>query len=434
MRTSPQAPIQDPGNVQNLSRRWHPDNFHLHKPAPDWETPYAWLPEVRVWSPAVAPPVLGLILVFIATLPAPASQSGGSAAASQSLPMLFLIYFVCGVVYGLFLYLAPSLNSWAKLLLGGTLLYALAALWFLGGAVLLIGGIIVCTGLGFFYLYSCRRDVPADTLHITVFAGRYWRAIPSGRALLLPGEWVHKQLPNPAREYTAPLLQVYLCDTAGNRLVIQATATVSYRYAPVDALSKRPMPDGWEDDLQRTIREILRDALAITGHAALEDSATGQLIPSGTVQSLPPMAGQQLAQTLLEQLRRHTMSQGLAIGWVRVRDLLLLPDPRFAMADPLHATPVVLPPLGLPTNNQPRDAASLQLPAESAEPEEVPVEALLDLYNMVQSNSIDDPETIRSIALAWRALGLDKERQASCPYDSQEVATLLFQYAASLEH
>src|SRR5262249_10226232 len=118
MRTSAKIPTNDEAaRAQRISRPRNLKNPQRRRPASDWETPYSWLPSVRIWSPAVAPPLLGLILVFIASLPARPSPRAGSSTIA-TLPILFLLYFLCGVVYGLCLYFAPSLNSWAKILLG----------------------------------------------------------------------------------------------------------------------------------------------------------------------------------------------------------------------------------------------------------------------------------------------------------------------------
>jgi hypothetical protein len=344
-------------------------------------------------------------------------------------PLLFLLYFLCGVVYGLCLYFAPSLNSWAKILLGGSALYGLAALWFIGGAVLLVFGLIIFGGLGMYYMHSRRHDVPSNALHITTLLGRYWRTIPPGRALLLPGERVHSEIANPAKQYMTPLVQVHLCDAAGDRYIIQASAIAGYCYSPTDALSKRVMPEKWEDDLYKTIRDTLRDVLAVSGHTALETTQPGQPPPRrGGPEHV--IEGQELAQALLDQLRRHVTIRGIAVSWVRIRDLLLSADPRFSTRASEPESKVVLPPLA-PGSRGARGGAASE---ESGEGETLPVEALLDLYDTVRVNYISDPETIRSIAQAFRSLGYDQDRRASFPYDAEEVAKLLFQYASSLDH
>jgi hypothetical protein len=430
MRTPPKIPTNDePERAHHAAHLWNRGNIHRRRPASDWETPYTWLPAVRTWSPAVAPPALGLILVFIATLPTPPPSRAG-ATTSDTLPMLFLLYFLCGVVYGLCLYFAPSLNSWAKILLGGGVFYSLGALWFLGGLVLLVFGLILLGGVGLYYVHSRLHDVPSDSLHITTLLGHYWRTLPPGRALLLPGERVHSEVANPAKQYTTPVAQVHLCDAAGNRYIAQASAIAGYCYSPTDALSKRVMPEKWEDELYKTVRETLRDVLAVSGHTALEATQPGQP-PSRRDRSGWHMEGQELAQALLDQLRSHVSSQGIAVGWVRIRDLLLSPDPRFsATANVEQETKAVLPPLGPGSRKKNSGVASSD---ESDEQETLPVEALLDLYDTVRINYITDPETIRSIAEAFRSLGYDQGRSASCPYDAKEVAKLLFQYASSLE-
>jgi hypothetical protein len=348
--------------------------------------------------------------------------------------MLFLLYFICGIIYGLCLYFAPSLNSWAKILLSGGVLYSLAALWFLGGLVILVFGLILCGGVGLYFVHSHLHEVPSDTLHISTLLGRYWRTIPPGRALLLPGERVHSEVANPARQYTTPLVQVHLGDAAGKRYIAQASAIAGYCYSPTDALSKRIMPEKWEDDLYKTIREMLRDVLAVSGHTALEAAQPGQPPPRRD-RSGRQIDGQELAQALLDQLRRRVSSHGIAVGWVRIRDVLLSPDPRFNTPEKVEKEKeVVLPPLGMGNNSGSRqsngDVASSD---ESGEQEMLPVEALLDLYDTVRVNYITDPETIRTIAEAFRSLGSDQGRSASCPYDAKEVANLLFQYASSLE-
>jgi hypothetical protein len=295
-------------------------------------------------------------------------------------------------------------------------------------------GLIFFGGVGIYYVHSSRHDVPPDTLHVTTLLGRYWRTLPPGRALLLPGERVHSEVANPAKQYTTPLVQVHLADAPGNRYIAQASAIAGYSYSPTDALSKRVMPVKWEDDLYKTIRDTLRDVLAVSGHAALEATQPGQP-PGGRDRSGRHIEGQELAQALLDQLRAHVSIRGIAVGWVRIRDLQLSPDPRFSSsANVEQETKVVLPPLGPRSQRKNSDAASSDESDEQEEEEEtLPVEALLDLYDTVRVNNITDPETIRSIAEAFRSLGLDQERSASSPYDAKEVAKLLFQYASSLE-
>lgn len=434
MYTSPNVPTGNSGNVRKLLHRLHLGDIHLRQAPADWETPYAWLHEVRRWSPAVVPPVLGLLLVFIATLPLPAATSASSGAAPNSMPLLFVLYFVCGVIYGLALHLAPSLDSWAKTLLGGAFLYGLAALWFIGGLLVLTLSVIVCLGLGIYYVHRCLHSVPAEMLHITTLAGRYWRAIPTGRSLLLPGERLRLRLPNPAKDYTTPLVQVYLADIDGNRWVIQALVTASYRFSPVDALNKRTTPDDWEDELKKTVRETLRDVLAILGHSAIEapprDAETGQYNRNN--QDIAPIEGQQVAHMVLEQLRRYAIGSSMAIGWVRIRDLLLTPDSRFSAPAARQTSSAAIPQMSGAGQN--RSVSPAPPPAASAQPDELPVEALLDLYDMVRQGTITDPETVRSIALAFKALSSREETRDSSPYDTDEVADLLLQYAASLQH
>jgi hypothetical protein len=430
MRTTPNDPPNvEPQRTHRRAHRWNLGNNHRQRSTSDWETPYPWLHSARTWSPAVAPPALGLILVFVATLPTPPPPRAGTST-SNTLPVLFLLYFLCGVVYGLCLYFAPSLNSWAKILLGGGVLYILAVLWFLGGLVPLVFGLVLFGGVGLYYVHSCMHEVPSDTLHITTLLGRYWRTIPPGRTLLLPGERVRAEVDNPARQYTTPLVQVHLSDAAGKRYIAQARAIAGYTYSPTDALNKRVIPEKWEDDLHKTIRDTLRDVLAVSGHTTLEATQPGQPPPRRDG-SGGRIEGQELAQALLDQLRRHVSSHFTTVGWVRIRDLLLSPDPRFSSPEKEgKASPVGLPPLGSGSRQRNGGGASSD---ESDEQEALPVEALLDLYDTVRVNNITDPETIRYIAQAFRTLGYDQGRSASFPYDAKEVANMLFQYASSLE-
>ena len=71
--------------------------------------------------------------------------------------------------------------------------------------------------------------------------------------------------------------------------------------------------------------------------------------------------------------------------------------------------------------------------ASESEDIDLSAEALVDLYNTVRVNTITDPETIRSIAQAVHDVAHDQSRRASFPYDAENVAELLFEYAASLE-
>ncbi len=403
--------------------------------ATTWQTPYSWLAWLRTWSPGVAPPLCGLLLVFISTLPS-GSQFGQPAV---PVPVLFLLYLASGACYGLALYFAASLDSWAKILLGGAVVYCLASLWLLGGLLLLGLGSVLWGALILYYLHTSRHIVPADTLHVTTLAGRYWREIPPGRALLLPGERVLRELPNPEKHYTTPVGRVHLRDAGGDRFIAQASAVVSFRQAALDTLSKLVTSQNWESELEKTIRDSLRDVLALSGHTALYRSPSEE--PSrGTAGIDRRIDGQVLAQTLLDRLRSQATSHGLVIESVRIRDLFLALDPRFLKREaPKDSSPVGLPPLarGAPSGQQPGGTAAgsrtaVQKASES-EDFNLSVEALVDLYNTVRVNTITDPETIRSIAQAFHTIAHDQSRRASFPYDADEVAELLFEYAASLD-
>jgi hypothetical protein len=286
----------------------------------------------------------------------------------------------------------------------------------------------------------CRHIVPPGILLVTALGGRYWRSIPEGPALLLPGEQIREETPNPVKQYETPLTRVHLRDINDDRFVIEARATVTYRQAGVDALSRRAMPATWETDLEKTIKDSLRDVLALSGHSALGQKPTEDVssVNGGPGSEVPrhEVRGQELAQALLERIRAQVRHHGLSIGWVRLRGLALAPDPRFnTAASAPAAAPVVLPPLGSAQRNSRhagvRAVAGGQNPA--AAEEELSVEALLDLYNTVRVNDISDPETIRSIAEAFRTLARDQGSSPTSTFDAAEVAELLFEYAASLE-
>jgi hypothetical protein len=248
--------------------------------------------------------------------------------------------------------------------------------------------------------------------------------------------------PNPVKQYETPLTRVQLRDVNDDRFVIEARATVSYRLAAVDALSRRTMPANWESNLEKTIKESMRDVLALSGHSALSQKPAEDIpsVNGSAGGQQPPRAvrGQELAQALIDRIRAQVRHHGLAIGWVRIRDLALAPDPRFSTtsSEPAAAAPVVLPPLGGRQRNSrvAQDGAVAGADNSAATQEDLSVEALLDLYNTVRVNDISDPKTIRSIAEAFRTLARD-QGGASPPsnFDAAEVAELLFEYAASLE-
>ena len=432
MRKSPSVQSRDQGRASGARR-----DTSQRPPAATWETPYTWLEGWRTWSPGVAPPLLGLVLVFAATLP---PEPRGTTS-SVPVPVLFLLYFACGATYGLFLYFASSLNSWAKILLGGGIIYLIVALWLLWGLPFLILGTMIWAGLLVYYVQVCRHEVPEGTLHITTLFGRYWRSIPEGPALLLPGETVREETPNSVKQYETPLTRIHLRDIKDDRYVIEARATVSYRQDAVDALSRRTMLPNWESNLEKTIKDSLRDVLALSGHSALAQKSTEDIFSAngGTGSQQPKRAvrGQELAQALLERVRAQVRHHGLAIGWVRIRDLALAVDPRFSTASSelAPAAPAVLPPLGSGERNGRGAQAGADAGAgHTAAAEELSVEALLDLYNTVRVNDITDPETIRSIAEAFRTLARNQgEPSPTSTFDAAEVAELLFEYAASLE-
>jgi hypothetical protein len=284
----------------------------------------------------------------------------------------------------------------------------------------------------FYYLYSSRHVVPADTLHVTTLVGRYWREIPPGQALLLPGERVVRELPNPEKQYTSPVVKVHLQDDGGDRFIAQASVAVSFRQAATDSLSKRVLATSWESDLEKTIRDSLRDVLGLSGHTALDRSPYDERSRSaGEIDRR--IDGQALAQALLERLRSQVAVHGIEIEWVRIRDLFLALDPRFLKREPpKDPTPVALPPLGRGTPGAQPPGGAGQKASESVDLDLSP-EALVDLYNTVRVNTITDPETIRSIAHAFHSIAHDQSRRASFPYDADEVAELLYEYAASLD-
>jgi hypothetical protein len=422
--------------------------------------PASWLGTFRRWSPGIVPPLLGTALLLLAFALANRRDARGvPSLAPGGLTTLFIIYLVGAGIYGVALYLAPSLATWLLVLLGGVVVYAAATLWVAGGPLAALAFAVFAAAAGAYYVRARLLSVPDGRVAVTALAGGYLRSLRPGATVLLPGERVLATVEMGERQYSCPTKQARVRDSDDTVYIARAAATVGYHVPPAHAHLAALGSDDWERDLRDLIATTLRESLIEWAHTMLNDEAAAP--------------DRLLARTMLAMLREQARVRGIHIQWVGVKDIWLMPESETIPADladdldeggeggeggdedeqppargtparaPLEAAPPS-PPVPSPTPPAatvvPRmlpDIADvsgqsgpppLPLPAEALAPE-----ALSDAYDAVREGRIHDPATIREIAQGFLLVAADEQRHAEFPYDAVAAARILMDRAAALE-
>ncbi len=443
------------GHASALTRHWWQAIRARPARTQSASAPAPWLGTFRRWSPGIVPPLLGTALLLLAFALANRRDAHGVPGLSPGgLTTLFIIYLVSAGVYGVALYLAPSLATWLLVLIGGVVVYAGATLWVAGGPLVALAFAAFAAAAGAYYVRARMLSVPDGRVAVTAMAGNYLRSLRPGAAVLLPGERVLATVETGEREYSCPAKQTRVRDSDDTTYIARAAATVSYRALPAQAHLAALGSDDWERDLRDLIATTLRESLVEWAHTMLDDEAAAP--------------DRLLARTMLTMLREQARVRGIHIQWVGVKDIWLMPESETIPADladdlddlderddedghefaratparaPLEAGPPSTPaPAPLAAAVVPRmlpDIADvsaqsgpppLPLPAEALAPE-----ALSDAYDAVREGRIHDPATIREIAQGFLLVASDEQRHADFPYDAVAAARILMDRAATLE-
>lgn len=415
--------------------------------APIPGAPAPWFQGLRKWSPGVLPPLLALMLLGGMVIASRQESRAGSLIPPSAAPILFLIYFVGGGLFGIGLYFAPNTRWWLGILSGGMLLYAAATLWVLAGTLADVAAGVLLAALVAWYVRRHAETVGQGKVLVTTFAGGYFRTIGPGMTVLLPGERVRATVETTDRQFACPTQRARLTSADGGDYIARAAATVAYHTTAQSAHLAVLASDAWERDLHELANQTLREALAEWGHRMLAE------------EDLPERF---LARTMLHELREQARQRGIAVLWVSVRDIWLTPEDEVIPVAEWEASgaadgglgedaasPVT--PAGGPVAATQGHGADVQLhtprPAAAGLPpiaearvasedqarEELAPEALADAYEAVREGHVTDPETVREIARAFLRVAADPELEESFPYDAAAAAQILMDRAASLE-
>ncbi|HEV2459188.1 MAG TPA: SPFH domain-containing protein [Ktedonobacterales bacterium] len=424
----------------------------LHLPRTSWLTglqerrrapvasqPASWLRAARRWSPAVMPPLLSLLLLLAGILLS--TQRGASAplVAPHSVLPLLVLYLAFGTLYGLALYLAPTMTSWLAALTGGVLVYIFTALWILAGPPAVVAVAILVALAAYLYVRGHTHAVPAGQAHVTSMAGGYNRTLHPGTKLLLPGEHVFATVDTTDRQFTCPTQRALISDTEGEPYVARAAAVVAYHIVPSLAHLAALTSENWERELHELMCGTLEEALGEWGRLMLDEQAE---VPERF-----------LASAMLQRLRPQARAHGVHVLWLSVRDMWLTPESEIIPVADWHDEPAEPVPAlaaepgyagvaSYPAQRQQQgmqalppiaEARGARPPSLPLSPEALTPDALGDAYQAVRDGHIHDPETIRDIARAFLAVAANDELNADFPYDAVAAAQILMDKAAALE-
>ena len=467
---APESEALPRGGLGAILRGW----LRLLSPsvwAPVHDAPHPLVVRAVRWAPIVAPAVIGGALLACAL--GLVARVGHPAFAP--LPQAFVVpsligaYLVGGALLGVALYFAPNGVVWSLALFAipAALLTVMLGLAFGAPGALLAVAVIAALLL----LYSAARHTRTrpGVIEVTLFLGEWYRTLPPGYNILLPGERTLVALRAGPRTFTTPYLRVAI--TAGR--AAQARATVSYAVNPSEAWRTAGVRATWEDELQQRVVASVRESLHEWRY-----TPDGQLAAHGSI-----------AQRVLDDTRDWARSVGVRILSVRAHDITVgsldeLPlqpggvraqaTPRVAPAQPAPAMRPARPaadphayadaanhpayddspddppddPPGDPVD--PDDAGALddaddtfaappiaRIPGMTPRvrpPVERPSpEALEDLYEAVRNRQITDTQVIREIASHFAALGREPGVSAALPFDPVAAASLLDDYAEALD-
>ncbi|HEU5440169.1 MAG TPA: hypothetical protein VFU88_12845 [Ktedonobacterales bacterium] len=436
--------------LSGAARRWRGwlQAATARRQAPIPGAPASWFRGLRKWSPGVVPPLLALMLLGGMVLASRQQSRAGGLIPPSAAPILFLIYFVFGGLYGVGLYIAPTTRWWLAVLSGGVLIYAAATLWVLAGPLAVATAGVLLAAIVAWYVRHHTQTVAQGTVLVTTLAGGYFRTISPGMTVLLPGERVRAAVETTDRQFACPAQRARLTGPDGSDYIARAAATVAFHTTAQSAHLAVLTSDAWERDLHERANQTLREALTEWGHRVLAEDDVPERF---------------LARTVLHELREHARPNGIAILWISVRDIWLTPedevipvaeweasDAADAEAGGNTASPVTS--AGHPASaaqghasdtqpnvQQPRAGglppiADARAESDAQAKDELPPEALADAYEAVRDEHITDPATVREIARAFLRVAADPELDEDFPYDAAAAAQILMDRAASLEH
>jgi hypothetical protein len=389
------------------------------------ETPHPVVVRVVRWAPIIAPAVFGslLLTLALALVAHHAQPTYSPLPAFAVVPALFAVYLIGGALLGIALYFAPNGVVWSLAFFGAPLLLLVIMLGLAFGAP---GAILAFTLLvALLLVYSCMRRslTRAGTVEVTLLLGEWYRALPPGYNILLPGERVIVALRTTPRAFTTAIQRVAL---APDRIA-QARATVAYVVNAREAWRTAGVRATWEDELRQRISASVRESLGEWRNAPGDDVA----------------AHGSIAQRALDDTRDWARSVGVRILSVRAHDIVIGPpgQPQPTQApqqQPMRAS-------ARPTPRMPRMAdmermermerAPVAASASALAPAERPSsEALEDLYDAVRNRQITDTQVIREIADHFAALARQpRAADGALPFDPISAARLLENYADSLD-
>jgi hypothetical protein len=437
---------------------------------------------VRRWSPAFVPALVGGLTLALALILASVGATQIDRTTVAGIPLLFLVYLTGGGVFAYALYFAGDETAWLATTIYGSGLFVAALMGAVAG--LLVGLAIVAASAALVLLYARSHawKIAPATVAITLLVGRYFRTLPPGLNLRLPGERVVATIETWERRFTSPTQTVEIRADDGRLYRAAAAATISYRIEPELAHRTLQELDTWERDLHATTGAVLRESL--TRWAML--MVAGENVPQGA-----------LARATLTELRMRAQLWGGHVANVRVRNIQLdpadggaqdgwqpaygatpemvtpvthntptlpsqpIPVAQAAVAVPVSeyrpqspspraASPQPQPPISDPGWHPRSDPAMSPPPApetpeptpaapEGAEKDEQPLPpalspaTLADAYQAVRERRITDPTTIRQVARAFARVSEDLDTSDQFPYNAAAAARILAEYAEQLE-
>ncbi|HET9109416.1 MAG TPA: hypothetical protein VFN78_01200 [Ktedonobacterales bacterium] len=430
--------------------------------APVHDAPHPLVVRVVRWAPIVAPAVIGGALLacalgLVARVGHPAFAPLPEAFV---VPTLIGAYLVGGALLGVALYFAPNGVVWSLALcaIPAALLVVMLGLAFGAPGALLAVAVIAALPL----LYSAARHTRTrpGVVEVTLFLGEWYRTLPPGYNILLPGERTLVALGTVPRTFTTPFQRVAI--SPGR--VAQARATVSYAVNPSEAWRTAGVRATWEDELRQRVIASVRES--IHDWRYMPD---GQLVAHGSI-----------AQRTLDDTRDWARSIGVRLLSVRAHDIVVgsldeLPlqpggvrayaAPRFVSSPPVQSAPPARPmasadPHAFSYDDPPDDPDDPNDPNEPPDDPDGPddtlaapsiaripgmaprvrpsverpsPEALEDLYEAVRNRQITDTQVIREIASHFAGLGREPSLRAALPFDPVAAASLLDDYAEALD-
>lgn len=393
--------------------------------------------QVRRWSPGLFPPLLGLLLLAgIYLLASLRAADGGSIISGGALVTLGLFYVLAGIVYGILLYLAATDAIWWVVVALGTALYLVVTTGVLFGP---FGGIVAALACGFatlWYGHGHQARVPAGHVALTSQFGAFKRTLQPGKPLLMPDEVLDGLIELKELLITVEAHAVDVVSPTGEFFRARAAATVACAIIPTAARTVAELGAPWN--------EVARAQIDGTLDTILEDWATRVLMGESQAPA------QALTRIALAELRSRLRLKGIAVRWVKMRDVWL--DARDRVPEIQPEAPPELVPEELPWADSAAMTATMEPPPSFSDPHDAGVSALDDAlpmpeppdehltpdvlsaaYEMVRSGQIHDPLTIRDIAAAFLRAARDDERSAEYPFDAEAAAEILMQRAQDLE-